>query len=311
MQPEIQKKIASCNVNEPSGELIIVTGLSGAGKSTALTVFEDLGYFTVDGLPASLAPEMANLMKREPMRHFKGMAIGMDLRQESFLEEYTKTLDKLAQSCTDIRVIFLESDDNALLRRYAATRRPHPLERSGFALESALAEERRLLEPIREKANIIINSSNFSIHDLRRYIQRKVLQNSGDSSLMRVNLLSFGFKYGLPTDADFIFDLRFLDNPYFLESLRPLSGKDEPVVEYIFSQQNARTFRDMLIDLLNFALTAMSEEGRYRVTIAFGCTGGRHRSVAMAEQVGLALKDLGFPVSMEHRNLNRDARQDI
>lgn len=301
--------MAECaEVGTSAGDLIIITGLSGAGKSTAISVLEDLGYFAVDGLPAVLAPEMAHLMEREPMQHFKGMAIGMDLRQESFLEEYTKSLDDLAKLCKKIHVLFLEADDTTLLRRYAATRRPHPLERSGFALESAIAQERRVLAPIREKADIIINSTNFSIHDLRRDIQRRILQNSADSALMRVNLISFGFKYGLPTDADFIFDLRFLDNPYFVDHLRPLSGKDAPVVEYIFRQEEARTFRRMLVDLLDFVLRAMSEEGRYRVTIGFGCTGGRHRSVAMAEQVSEALRKSGFPVSLEHRNLERDVQ---
>lgn len=300
--------VECAEVGTSAGDLIIITGLSGAGKSTAISVLEDLGYFAVDGLPAVLAPEMARLMEREPMQHFKGMAIGMDLRQESFLEEYTESLDNLAKHCKKIKVLFLEADDTTLLRRYAATRRPHPLERSGFALESAIAQERRVLAPIREKADIIINSTNFSIHDLRRDIQRRILQKSSDSPLMRVNLISFGFKYGLPTDADFIFDLRFLDNPYFVEYLRPLSGKDAPVVEYIFRQEEARTFRKMLVDLLDFALRAMSAEGRYRVTIGFGCTGGRHRSVAMAEQVSEALRASGFPVSLEHRNLERDAQ---
>lgn len=289
-----------------SGELLIITGLSGAGKSTALTVFEDLGYFTVDGLPAALAPDMSQLMEKEPMRHFKGMALGMDLRQESFLDEYAKTLEDLADSCKNLRVIFLEANNNALLRRYAATRRPHPLERSGFTLDSALQEEKRLLAPIREKADIIIDSSNFSIHDLRRDLQRKVLREGNSSSSMRVILISFGFKYGLPTDADFIFDLRFLDNPYFIERLRPLSGKDKAVVDYIFSQQNAQTFKQLLLDLLQFALSAMADEGRYRVTIGFGCTGGRHRSVAMTEAVATALHGQGFPISIEHRNLDRD-----
>lgn len=299
-EPECEKKAPQ------TGELLIITGLSGAGKSTALSVFEDLGYFTVDGLPAALAPDMARLMEKEPMRHFKGMAIGMDLRQETFLEEYAHTLDDLSKSFNNVRLIFLEADNNALLRRYAATRRPHPLERSGFALESALQAERRMLKPIRERADIIIDSSNFSIHDLRRELQRKVLHDLGVSHLMRVNLVSFGFKYGLPTDADFIFDLRFLDNPYFIDQLRPLSGKDKAVLEYVFKQDKARTYKHKLLDLLNFALGAMAEEGRYRVTVGFGCTGGRHRSVAFAEELGLALGQQGFLISIEHRNLERD-----
>ncbi len=292
--------------NPSANDLIIITGLSGAGKSTALSVFEDLGYFTVDGLPAALAPDMALLMGKDQMRHFKGMAIGMDLRQESFLEEYTQTLDDLSKLCHNMRVIFLEADNNSLLRRYAATRRPHPLERSGLALESALQEEKRLLAPVRNKADIIINTSSFSIHDLRRDLQRKVMYNLDKTPLMRVNLLSFGFKYGLPTDADYIFDLRFLDNPYFIETLRPLTGKDKAVVDFIFRQKEAQTFKILLLNLLNFTLPALSEEGRYRVTIGFGCTGGRHRSVAMTEEIGKSLRQSGYPVSIEHRNMERD-----
>lgn len=290
----------------PGRELLIITGLSGAGKSTALAVFEDQGYFTVDGLPASLAPDMARLMEKEQMRHFKGMAIGMDLRQESFLEEYTKTLENLASTCENMRVIFLEADANALLRRYASTRRPHPLERTGLALDSALHLEKRLLAPVRSKADIIINSSNFSIHDLRRELQRKVLFNLDKLPGMRVNLVSFGFKYGLPTDADYIFDMRFLDNPYFADNLRPLSGLDKAVAEFIFNQKEAQVFLDLLMNLLNFTLSTLAEEGRYRVTIGFGCTGGRHRSVAMAEKVGRSLRQSGYPVSIEHRNMERE-----
>lgn len=289
-------------------ELLIITGLSGAGKSTALSVFEDLGYFSVDGLPAALAPDMAGLMDKEQMRHFRGMAIGMDLRQESFLDEFTRTLDDLSKSHENVRVIFLEADNSDLLRRYAATRRPHPLERSGLALETALLEEKRLLAPVRDKADIIINSSSFSIHDLRRELQRKVLYDEENAPSMRVNVISFGFKYSYPTDADYIFDLRFLDNPYFIESLRPLSGKDKAVVDYIFEQEAARTFMRLLMDLLNYTLKALAEEGRRRVTIGFGCTGGRHRSVAVAEEAGRILRETGFPVSIEHRNLERDAQ---
>lgn len=287
-------------------ELAIITGLSGAGKSTALRALEDLGWFAVDGLPAALAPEMADFMRREPMRHFQGMAIGMDLRQEDFLAQFNTALEELEKHFPDGRVVFLEASANDLTRRYAATRRPHPLERKGLALDGAIAAERSALLPIREKASLVIDSSGFSIHDLRREIQRHFLRKSGQSSPMRVNLVSFGFKYGLPQDADFIFDLRFLANPYFVEKLRPLSGKDKEVADYIFSNPAAAEFRQKLLDLMSFTLARMEEEGRYRVTIGLGCTGGRHRSVAMTIDIGEALRQNGYPVVIEHRHLDND-----
>lgn len=287
-------------------ELVIVTGLSGAGKSTALRALEDLGWFTVDGLPAAVAPEMADFMRRESMRHFQGMAIGMDLRQDDFLAQFNTSMNELAKRFPNARVMFLEATTDDLMRRYAATRRPHPLERRGLALDSAIAEERSALLPVREKAWLVIDSSGFSIHDLRREIQRHFLRKSGQTSPMRVNLVSFGFKYGLPADADFIFDLRFLVNPYFVEKLRALSGKDKDVAEYIFSNPVAAEFRQKLLDLLLFTLARMEEEGRYRVTIGLGCTGGRHRSVALAIDIGEALRQSGYPVSIEHRHLDND-----
>lgn len=290
-------------------ELVIVTGLSGAGKSTALSALEDLGWFTVDGLPAAIAPEMADFMRRDSMRHFEGMAIGMDLRQDDFLTQFNTALDELKMHFPDARVVFLESASNDLIRRYAATRRPHPLERKGLALDGAIAAERSALLPIREKASLVIDSSGFSIHDLRREIQRHFLRKTGISSPMRVNLVSFGFKYGLPPDADFIFDLRFLANPYFVDKLRPLSGKDKEVADYIFSNPVAAEFRQKLLDLMGFTLARMEEEGRYRVTIGIGCTGGRHRSVAMTIDIGEALRQSGYPVSIEHRHLDNDVNK--
>lgn len=287
-------------------KICIVTGLSGAGKSTVLRVFEDLGYFAVDGLPAGLAPEVAAIMSRDAMLHFPGMAIGMDMRQDDFLKEYNAALDKLGHGDLPVTVVFLDADDATLMRRYAATRRPHPLERLGLGLEGAIAREREALQPARDKADLVINSTDFSIHDLRREIQRHFLKNEPGYRSLRVNIISFGFKYGIPRDADIMFDLRFLDNPYFVEELRPLSGKDKEVAEYVFQKSDAREFKNKLTDLLLFTLSRMETEGRYRVTIALGCTGGRHRSVAMAESIAVALRQAGFAPVLEHRNLDMD-----
>ncbi|MBO4300200.1 MAG: RNase adapter RapZ [Desulfovibrio sp.] len=285
------------------GKVCIVTGLSGAGKSTALKVFEDMGHFVVDGLPAGMASEMVAMMSRPSMAHFKGIALGMDLRQSNFVDEMIDCLNALARQNVHPMLLFLEADSLELVRRYATTRRPHPLERKGLGLEAALQEERNSLLPLREMADLVIDTSRFSIHDLRRAIQKRWGRSKGKLRSVRVNVISFGFKYGVPREADLVFDLRFLPNPYFVENLRPLSGLDKSVVEYVFHAQQSTEYRHKLLDLLLFMLPLMEAEGRYRVTIAVGCTGGRHRSVAMAEEICQALRQADYPVYLEHRHL--------
>ena len=284
-------------------QVCIVTGLSGAGKSTAVQVFEDLRYFAVDGLPASLAPEMAAMRERPSMSHFMGIALGMDMRQSNFPDEINDALSVMAAKGIRPLLLFLEADAQELMRRYATTRRPHPLEREGMGLEAALAAERNRLRPLREMADLVIDTSRFSIHDLRRSIQKRWSGNKDKLRAIRVNVISFGFKYGVPREADTVFDLRFLPNPYFVEELRPLCGKDKAVADYVFASPSAVEFRKKLLDLLFFMLPLMEAEGRYRITIAVGCTGGRHRSVAMAEELSQALRQADYPTSLEHRHL--------
>lgn len=285
------------------GSVCIVTGLSGAGKSTALKVFEDLGHFVVDGLPASLAEEMVGMMSRPSMQHFKGIALGMDMRQSNFPDELNRCLAALASGACHPMLLFLEASPQELMRRYATTRRPHPLERKGMGLKAAMQAERESLRPLREAADLVLDTTRFSIHDLRRAIQRRWSGGRGKLRALQVNLISFGFKYGVPHEADFVFDLRFLDNPYFVEELRPLCGKDKAVAEYVFQSAASREFRHKLLDLLLFILPLLETEGRYRTTIAVGCTGGRHRSVALAEALRQALRQADYPVSLEHRHL--------
>ena len=284
-------------------QVCIVTGLSGAGKSTAVQVVEDLRYVAVDGLPASLAPEMAAMMERPSMSHFMGIALGMDMRQSNFPDEINDALSVMAAKGIRPLLLFLEADAQELMRRYATTRRPHPLEREGMGLEAALAAERNRLRPLREMADLVIDTSRFSIHDLRRSIQKRWSGNKDKLRAIRVNVISFGFKYGVPREADTVFDLRFLPNPYFVEELRPLCGKDKAVADYVFASPSAVEFRKKLLDLLFFMLPLMEAEGRYRITIAVGCTGGRHRSVAMAEELSQALRQADYPTSLEHRHL--------
>lgn len=284
----------------------IITGLSGAGKSTALRAFEDLHYFAVDGLPASLAPEMALMAQKSQMGHFEGMVIGMDLRQENFFGEFNDALAEMKKRGIDPKLIFLEAEDRDIIRRYAATRRPHPLERSGLALAAAIAREREDLAPVRNMADLVIDSTGCSIHDLRRKIGRHVEKREGHAHSLRVNVASFGFKHGMPNDADFIFDLRFLPNPYFVEELQPLSGLDAQVARYVLGFPQTGEYLSRIEDLLSSALPQIEAEGRARITIALGCTGGRHRSVALVEEVARKLRQADYPVMVEHRHLERE-----
>ena len=293
MENHVQSDLSVC----------MVTGLSGAGKSTALRVFEDLRFFTVDGLPATLAPEMIAMMGRPSMAHFTGIALGLDIRRSDFLDEIFQTLEILSERGLHPILLFVTADVPVLIRRYAQTRRPHPLEKEGLGLEASIIAEKKRLEPIREEADLVLDTSHYSIHDLRRRIQKRFSQTKGRMRSLRVNIISFGFKYGVPKEADMVFDLRFLQNPYFVEQLRPLSGRDRAVYDYVFACDAAQTYRSKLHDLLSFLLPQMEAEGRYRVSVALGCTGGRHRSVAFAEELAQFLRQADYPVSLEHRHL--------
>lgn len=281
----------------------IVTGLSGAGKSTALQVFEDLGYFTVDGLPGSLAPDMVAIMERDSMRHFKGIALGMDLRHNGIIEDIGDAMQTLKERGIQPVLLFLEADSAILTRRYATTRRPHPLEREGMGLAAALIAESQRLAPLRALADIVLDTSRFSIHQLRQAIQHRWASAKGRLRTLKVHILSFGFKYGVPKEADMVFDLRFLPNPYFVEGLRPLSGRDSAVSDYIFATGTGHEYLARLTDFIVYTLPLVEQEGRFRCTVAIGCTGGRHRSVAAVEHLCRAIAQADYPVSLEHRHL--------
>ncbi|WP_291321604.1 RNase adapter RapZ [Desulfonatronospira sp.] len=282
--------------------VIIVTGLSGAGKSTALNVFEDLGFFCVDGLPVSLAPTIMELFSRENPKNFRGLALGMDLRQSDFAREWVGVRDKISQNRICLQIIYLESGCGILVRRYAETRRPHPLEGEGIGLEQALEKEKHLLEPLRNDAHLVLDTSDFSIHDLRRVLKEKWEYLDQAFAGIRVHLISFGFKYGMPSEADMVQDLRFLPNPFFEPELKSMSGKDSAVSDYVLGQHPGAAYLEKYKDFLGFILPLFQKEGRYRLTMAFGCTGGRHRSVAVVENVAAFLKNTGYLVSVEHRH---------
>lgn len=283
--------------------VVVVTGLSGSGKSTALNVFEDLGYFCVDGLPAAMLPKLVSLFLGKDSKH-RGLALGMDLRQHDFLDQWNDALQELSARGIFVRVLFVEAKDASLMRRYATTRRPHPLESASLGLEQALTRERAMLSPLRKDAELVIDTSEYSIHDLRRMIQERFTSKENAGQGMRVHVLSFGFKYGVPAEADLVFDLRFLPNPYFVPELRPMSGKDQAVADYVFKVEPGITFQHKLQEFLLYLLPLYAAEGRYRIALAVGCTGGRHRSVAMAEHLLATLRDSGYSVTIEHRHFD-------
>ena len=284
--------------------VIIITGLAGAGKSTVLQSFEDLRYFTVDGLPVELGAELVKELNAETLFQYRGLVLGMDLRQAHFLDSFHKTVDTLSGIGIKPIIIFVEANPEVLMRRYATTRRPHPLEREGFSLGHAMAEERHRLIGLRDLADFIVDTSAYNIHDLRRFIQKKWGKvNAEKIRTFKVNLISFGFKYGLPPDADIMLDLRFLPNPYFVPELKELTGRDAEVAGYVLKSQIGREayakIEKFLLDMLPF----YEAEGRYRICIAIGCTGGRHRSVAVSEALYTALKNADYAVVLEHRHM--------
>lgn len=248
-------------------------------------------------------PEMVRLLQSSSVEPSHGIALGFDQRRSEFMAELDQALHRLSGMGFRTKILYLEADPAVIMRRYATTRRPHPLEREGVGLEQAVREEMERLAPVREIADKVIDTSSFSIHDLRRIIQRKWNSTLERLHTIKVNLISFGFKYGVPREADLVFDLRFLPNPYFVEELRPQTGKESAIAEYVFSEPSGKEFKKRLIDFLSFLLPLYDAEGRYRITIALGCTGGKHRSVAMTEALMRALKRQDYTVSVEHRHM--------
>lgn len=287
-----------------SKNVVIVSGMSGSGKSTALNVFEDMGFFCVDGLPARMAPALIELFFHSTGKDYPGLAMGMDLRQPDFVGQWKEVLGDIQKFSAQPTILFTDASDQVLLRRYATTRRPHPLSAGSIGLEGALQREREILAPIRTHADLVIDTSHYSVHDLRRVIQDKWDCLASRCQGMRVHLISFGFKYGAPAEADIVLDLRFLPNPYFDETLRPLSGQDSAISQYVLETRPGKEYLQRLLDFLDFTLPLYAAEGRYRLTMAFGCTGGRHRSVAVTEAVLAHLRGQDFSVSVEHRHLS-------
>ena len=285
---------------EPHKELVIVTGISGSGKASALKAFEDLGFHAVDNLPLELLPDFATLVAKST--EFQRAAIVVDVREGQTLDRLPEIL-KGVKKLLHTRVVFLDAQDAVLVRRYSETRRPHPLGKMETVSRS-IVEERQLLDPIRNVADTLIDTSNFNVHELRANIQARFGQEEETKRLL-VSCLSFGFKNGVPLDADMVFDVRFLPNPHFVPEFRKLTGLDTRVAGYVRGFPQTQEFLDRVTNLLLYLLPHYIEEGKSYLTVAFGCTGGQHRSVMMVEEITAELKRAGYQVKALHRDTPR------
>jgi len=278
-------------------ELVIITGMSGSGKASVLKAFEDLGYYCVDNLPVGLIPQFADLVNQSS--EIKSTALVVDVREG----EQLRNLPHIVRSVKRIlptKMVFLEAEDPVLLRRFSETRRPHPLGINA-PVRTSLAAERRRLRPIRAIADLVIDTSKFNVHELRSYITERFQKRASAKNIL-VSCVSFGFKHGVPEDADLVFDVRFLPNPHFLPEFRPLTGRNPKVAKYIRSFPQTREFIRRISQLLVYLLPHYIREGKSYLTISFGCTGGQHRSVMIAEEVGKLLRTAGYPVKVVHRD---------
>lgn len=280
---------------------IIITGMSGAGKSLALDTLEDKGYYCVDNLPPALIIKFAELCSHSGQEK---VALVSDIRGRQFFEELINCLNELDQDGFDYELLFLEAEDNTLVQRYKETRRRHPLDEEGRLLE-AIKKERSLLSEIKGKATKIIDTSKFSVNKFKEDLDRTFGNNKEGRGGILVSLISFGFKYGPPIDADTILDVRFMPNPHYIDNLKPKTGKTEEVQEYIFKWPVVNRFYDKLFDLMKFLLPEYIKEGKSHFTIGIGCTGGKHRSVASVIRLKEYLIGLGYKVNLEHRDINK------
>jgi UPF0042 nucleotide-binding protein len=283
-------------------ELIIITGLSGAGKSIAIKSLEDMGFFCIDNLPVSLLPKVVELGSLSENK-LDRIGVVIDARGRTFFRELEKELRYLEEGHISHRIIFLEASDAVLIRRYKESRRSHPLSVEKGIAES-ISEERKLLRPIRERADLVIDTSDFPIERLREDL-RRYLTGVEVPGVLQLVIMSFGYKYGIPLDADIVFDIRFLPNPFWVAELKDLNGFDRRVVDYVTGNRTARKFLRDFQKLLDYLIPLYIREGKAFLTLAIGCTGGRHRSVVVAELLSEHLKEAGHPVFLRHRDVDR------
>ena len=278
-------------------ELVVITGMSGSGKASVLKAFEDMGYYCVDNMPIELFPRFVDMTLHSS--EIERTALVVDIREGHGLEKLPRLLDDL-RTKLKVRAIFLETSDEALVRRFSETRRPHPLG-TKQTVKAAIQLERRILAPIRAKADIVVDTSKFTVHELRAHIIERFQAAKPGKSIF-ISGVSFGYKQGVPDDADLVFDVRFLPNPHFIPELRPLNGTHPKVAKYVLSFPQTREFIKRIADLLVYLLPHYIREGKSYLTVAFGCTGGQHRSVLIAQEMQKALAEAGYQVKVSHRD---------
>lgn len=281
--------------------MVLVTGLSGAGRSTATRALEDLGWFVMDNLPATLIPAAIDHVGQRS--EITRVAVVADVRSGKFFDSLVESLDYVRKQGASLRLLFLEASDEALVRRFESSRRPHPLQGAGRILDGVV-KERQMLADLRASADLVIDTTSLSVHDLRRAVEDAF--EDQEKVALRATVMSFGFKNGIPVDADYVADVRFLPNPHWIEELRPLSGLDAPVNDYVTEMDEARAFLDQFAALMDLVSDGYLREGKRYVTIAVGCTGGKHRSVAMAEHLAARLVKRGVEARVVHRDLGKE-----
>jgi UPF0042 nucleotide-binding protein len=283
--------------------VVIITGVSGSGKSTALRALEDAGFYCVDNLPIVFLEKLLEL-SAHTAGEVTRIALGVDAREGRFLGEAPRVIDEVRRTGTRVDIVFLDASDEALLRRYSETRRRHPLA-AGGSVPEGIAAERKALEGLKTIANEVIDSSSLNVHQLKRLVHARFVE--GEAEHMGVTVISFGFRYGLPSHADLVLDVRFLPNPYFVPELKPFTGTDLRVERFVLDQADAQAFLDRTVDLCAFLLPRYRAEGKSYLTIAVGCTGGRHRSVAVAAELARRLRGAGSTaVRLWHRDVDKD-----
>jgi len=282
--------------------VVIITGLSGSGKTTALRALEDIGFFCIDNLPVVLLPKFLDITTKSSPE-IKRVAMVMDLRERSFLKKYEDIFSRLKEKGYRIEILFLDSSDESLLRRFSVTRRAHPLSEKGSVMEG-IRQEREKLSALKEMADQVIDSTSTNVHQLKDIVQRYFLPASEQRKVI-INVISFGYRYGLPADADLVFDVRFLPNPYFVEDLKEFNGQNEDVRDYVLKNEKSEIFLEKVFDLMTYLIPLYDREGKVRLNVSLGCTGGKHRSVVIADQLGAHFAEMKYIVNVTHRDISK------
>lgn len=281
---------------------VIVTGMSGGGKSTVLKMLEDAGFYCVDNLPISLVEKFVELISM-PNSEVSKVVLGLDVRSDQSFKDATRVLETLKQKGYQFEILFMDADEKVLIKRYKETRRVHPLAPDG-RVEDGIRMERKVLENIRKHADYVIDTTNLLTRELKEELHRIFVENEEYNSLM-VTVMSFGFKYGIPADADLVFDVRFLPNPFYIDELKHKTGNDKEVQDYVMNNEESTIFMDKLTDMIQFLIPNYVKEGKYRLVIAIGCTGGKHRSVTLANELYKRMKDAGnYGIKLYHRDVD-------